>query len=165
LALIPQTLGRSFFAFVTLPLSKDGHPQTFICLLMFCIVESFRYSFYFLKQMGLEDSKIGRLFGLIRYNSFLLCYPIGAFSECLALFYTARHMSKEFPDKYSIRMPNRFNFAFDMNLFMYVMIPLYGVVFPRIYAYLLKQRKAYMQSLREKRQPQNAAAPEGKKND
>lgn len=118
---------------------------------MFCIVESFRYGFYFLKMRNLDETFIGKLFGIIRYNSFLVCYPLGAGSECLIVYLTARMLSKTNPDFYSIRMPNRLNFAFDMVYFMYALIPIYGTVFPQIYTYLLRQRKAYMLSLKEKR--------------
>ena len=105
---------------------------------MFCIVESFRYAFYFLKSHGKDESLIGKLLGLIRYNSFLVCYPIGAASECLVVYEVAKRIRKEMPDRFSIRMHNKANFAFDMTYCMYFMIVLYGAVFPKLYTYLLK---------------------------
>jgi hypothetical protein len=114
---------------------------------MFCIVESFRYAFYFLKQHNLDETLLGKIFGLIRYNSFLVCYPTGAASECLMVYKVAKKIQKEMPDRFSIRMPNKFNFAFDMVYFMYLMIVLYGAIFPKIYGYLLRQRKSYLTNL------------------
>jgi Protein tyrosine phosphatase-like protein, PTPLA len=143
-ALLPQTFGRTFFGFFTLPLAESGSPFVFACLLMFCVVESFRYSFYLLKQHNLDNSFIGRICGMIRYNSFIVCYPIGALGECLVLYYTAKMIQKNHPDEYAIRMPNSLNFSFDMAWAMYAMLPLYGAVFPQIYIYLLGQRKHYM---------------------
>jgi very-long-chain (3R)-3-hydroxyacyl-CoA dehydratase len=145
MALLPQTFGRCFFGFFTMPLAQNGSPLVFLCIFMFCIVESFRYAFYFLKSNGKDESLIGKLFGLIRYNSFLICYPLGAGSECLVVYEVAKRIRKEMPDRLSIRMPNKVNFAFDMTYCMYFMIVLYGAVFPKLYSYLLRQRKAYME--------------------
>ena len=152
MALIPQTFGRSFFGIFVLPLSPtQAGPFVFLCLLMFCLVESFRYGFYFLKQQGLDETLIGRIFGLIRYNSFLVCYPLGAIGECMSLYLLAKSLGRDIPDAYSIKMPNRFNFAFNVPYFMYLMLPTYAVVFPRIYTYLLKQRRQYLASTQKKK--------------
>lgn len=154
MALIPQTFGRTFFGLFVLPLSPiQAAPFVFLCLLMFCLVESFRYGFYFLKQQGLDETLIGRGFGLIRYNSFLVCYPLGAIGECMSLYLLAKSLQvkDDIPDTYSIRMPNRFNFAFNVPYFMYLMLPTYAVVFPRIYTYLLKQRRQYLASSQRKK--------------
>ena len=154
MALIPQTFGRTFFGLFVLPLSPiQAAPFVFLCLLMFCLVESFRYGFYFLKQQGLDETLIGRSFGLIRYNSFLVCYPLGAIGECMSLYLLAKsiQVKDDIPDTYSIRMPNRFNFAFNVPYFMYLMLPTYAVVFPRIYTYLLKQRRQYLASSQRKK--------------
>lgn len=128
-----------------MPIYLEANPHSsflvFICLLMFCLVESFRYGYYFLKQNSIEL----KLFGLIRYNSFIVCYPLGAASECLVLYFTAKKLG----DHYSLKMPNAWNFAFDMPLFMFALIPVYGAVFPQIYGYLMKQRRHYLHSLRE----------------
>ena len=118
---------------------------------MFCLVESFRYGFYFLKQQGLDETLIGSIFGLIRYNSFLVCYPLGAIGESMSVYLLAKHLGKEIPDTYSVRMPKIFNFAFNVPYFMYVMLPTYAVVFPRIYTYLLKQRRQYLERPQNKK--------------
>ena len=95
---------------------------------MFSIVESSRYGFYFLKGRGLDQTKLGRIFGLLRYNTFTVCYPVGACCDCLVGFYSAKFLSGT--NDYSIRMPNAFNFAFDMSYFLYALVPLYGATFP-----------------------------------
>jgi Protein tyrosine phosphatase-like protein, PTPLA len=95
---------------------------------MFSIVESSRYGFYFLKGRNLDSTKIGRLFGLLRYNTFTICYPVGACCDCLVGFYSAKFLSGV--DDYSVRMPNSWNFAFDMSYFLYALVPLYGATFP-----------------------------------
>ena len=155
MALLPQTFGRCFFGFFTLPLALNNSPLVFICILMFCIVESFRYAFYFLKSHAKDETLIGKFFGLIRYNTFLVVYPIGAGAECLTVYQVAWRIRKEMPDQFSIRMPNKFNFAFDTIYFMYLMIVLYGAVFPKIYSYLLRQRRSYMQSFTKSKRDWN----------
>ena len=87
---------------------------------------------------------MGRIFGLVRYNSFLVCYPLGALAEAMTIYHLARRLGKEVPDLYSVRMPNKVNFAFHLPYFMYLMLPTYAVVFPKIYTYLLKQRAQYL---------------------
>jgi hypothetical protein len=59
------------------------------------------------------------------------------------------------PDRFSIRMPNKFNFVFDMAYCMYFMIVLYGAVFPKLYSYLLRQRKTYMEGFNKKKKEWN----------
>ena len=54
---------------------------------MFCLVESFRYLYYLVKQLGLEHKLFGRVLGFIRYNSFIVCYPIGAIGENIVMWY------------------------------------------------------------------------------
>jgi len=68
------------------------------------------------------------MFGLLRYNAFTVCYPIGASCDLLVGFYGAKYLSGT--DDYSIRMPNAFNFAFDMSYFLYALVPVYGATFP-----------------------------------
>jgi hypothetical protein len=91
----------------------------------------------------LDRTFIGRLFGLLRYNLFLVCYPLGAGCECLVLYFVAKAIGTSM----NIELPNRCNFGFDTAKFIYLMIPAYGVVFPQIYKYLLKQRREYMAGL------------------
>ena len=100
---------------------------------MFAIVESYRYGFYFLKQINLDRTPIGKFFGFLRYNLFLICYPIGAGSEVMALYFAGKMIKKTDSDLYTVKMPNKFNFMWDTVYFMYFMIPIYGVIFPKIY--------------------------------
>ena len=52
-------------------------------------------------------------------------------------------------------MPNKVNFAFDMTYCMYFMIVMYGAVFPKLYTYLLRQRKAYMEGYNKNKKEWN----------
>lgn len=133
-----------------MPLYLNQNPKNtllvFICLAMFSLVESFRYGFYAVKTHGFDKLIIGKLFGVLRYNLFLVCYPLGAACECLVLYFVARAIGSSL----DITMPNKWNFAFATAKFLYAMIPCYGAVFPQIYKYLLKQRREYMSGLSKK---------------
>lgn len=89
---------------------------------------------------------IGKFFGILRYNLFLVCYPLGAACECLVLYYVAKGLGSTM----NINMPNRWNFGLDFQKCLYVMMLGYGVVFPQIYKYLLKQRREFMSGLSAK---------------
>ena len=139
-----------FFGFITMPEFNNSVPSIWLTLpiMMFCTVESFRYGFYYLKQVNMDEgTQIGTIFGWLRFNLFLVCYPIGAFSEVVVLLNAAKEVAKTSPKKYSIEMPNPYNFAFDMEYFMYFGIVCYVLVFPQIYMYLVAQRKNYFRSL------------------
>lgn len=99
-----------------------------LCLMMFCSVESFRYSFYFVKHLGYDNTQIGRILGWIRYNIFLFFYPIGAFSEG-TIIYRARDVIRE-KEILSFYMPNKYNIAFDLSFFMAISPILYMFFFP-----------------------------------
>jgi len=129
-ALVPQTAARTFFGLFTMPQYLKHNPKhtllVFICLAMFSMVESFRYGFYLVKKFNLEKTIIGKFFGILRYNLFLVCYPLGAACECLVLYYVAKGIGSTM----NINMPNRWNFGLDFQKCLYVMMLGYGVVFP-----------------------------------
>ena len=123
-----------FFGFISLPEFNNSVPSFWLTLtlMMFSTVESFRYSFYFLKQVNMDEgTQIGRVFGWLRFNLFLVCYPLGAIGEIMVLLNAAQEVGKSgSPKKYSLEMPNPYNFAFDMEYFMYLLPVIYLFVFP-----------------------------------
>jgi very-long-chain (3R)-3-hydroxyacyl-CoA dehydratase len=134
--------GRCLFAFVSLPLAHDT-PAIFMTLMMFCIVESIRYPYYYLKSNGKENTTIGRFYGWLRYNTFIVCYPIGAIGEVLVGFAALPEIRSTSPKRFSIEMPNDWNFAFDMEYLIKLLPLIYIAGFPMNYLYLLGQRKRY----------------------
>lgn len=97
----------------------------------------------------MEHTALGTLLGYIRYNSFIVCYPIGAFCEGLCLFNLWRVVSQN--DQYSIKMPNKWNFAFYPEYFFFFSPILYVTVFPRLYFYMFRQRAHFIQTMRQGR--------------
>jgi hypothetical protein len=63
-----------------------------------------RYPYYVLKTLGADKTFLGRLFGNLRYNLWLVFYPLGAFSDTMAGYYSAEPIREA--GAYSVSMPN-----------------------------------------------------------
>ncbi|KAM7276908.1 hypothetical protein ACFE04_018774 [Oxalis oulophora] len=95
-----------------------------------------RYSFFGMKEtFGFSPS----WFLWLRYSTFILLYPTGISSE-VGLIYMALPYIKA-SGKYSIRMPNQLNFAFDYLASAIIAFLLYVPGSPYLYTYMLGQRK------------------------
>ncbi|KAL2468428.1 Very-long-chain (3R)-3-hydroxyacyl-CoA dehydratase PASTICCINO 2 [Forsythia ovata] len=100
------------------------------------ITEIIRYSFFGLKEaFGSAPSWLLWL----RYSTFLIMYPTGISSE-VGLIYNALPYMKE-SLKYSIRMPNKWNFSFDYYYLALGILGVYVPGTPHLYGYMLGQRK------------------------
>lgn len=100
------------------------------------ITEIIRYSFFGLKEA--VGSAPGWLLWL-RYSTFLLLYPSGITSE-VGLIYSALPYMLE-SEKYSLRMPNKWNFSFDYYYNAILILGIYVPGSPHMYGYMLGQRK------------------------
>jgi very-long-chain (3R)-3-hydroxyacyl-CoA dehydratase len=122
--------------------------QTWIFMagICWCIAETTRYPFYQFKSLQ-------PILGHLRYNLFIVCYPIGVTGELLC-FYGALLESRKLPASekpWSVQLPNTLNFAFDFELFTIVGIPvIYLACFPGLYMYMLAQRKKFYGSEKQK---------------
>ncbi|KAL2254764.1 very-long-chain (3R)-3-hydroxyacyl-CoA dehydratase PASTICCINO 2 [Sesamum indicum] len=100
------------------------------------ITEIIRYSFFGVKEVfGFTPSWLLWL----RYSTFLLLYPSGITSEVGLIYYALPYMRES--GKYSIRMPNKWNFAFDYYYNALVILGFYVPGSPHMYGYMLGQRK------------------------
>lgn len=100
------------------------------------ITEIIRYSFFGTKEaFGSAPSWLLWL----RYSTFLLLYPTGITSE-VGLIYKALPFIKE-SAKYSVLMPNKWNFSFDYYYAALVVLGVYVPGSPHMYTYMLGQRK------------------------
>ncbi|XP_075493961.1 very-long-chain (3R)-3-hydroxyacyl-CoA dehydratase PASTICCINO 2-like [Primulina tabacum] len=100
------------------------------------ITEIIRYSFFGLKEAF--GSAPGWLLWL-RYSTFLALYPSGITSE-VGLIYSALPYMLE-TEKYSLRMPNKWNFSFDYYYNALLILGIYAPGSPHLYGYMLGQRK------------------------
>ena len=82
---------RSLFAFISTTYIDEstGGQYIFLALLSFLIGDGVRYPFYILKTIEMERTLLGRLFGNLRYNMWLIFYPLGAFSDTMAGVHSA----------------------------------------------------------------------------
>ena len=85
-----QLLMRAMFAFVsTRYIDEREGPWIYLALFSFLIGDGCRYPYYVLKTLGAERSVPGRIFGNLRYNMWIVFYPLGAFSDTMAGYYSA----------------------------------------------------------------------------
>lgn len=114
-------------------------PYVFMAAIPWCIAEATRYPFYQFK--GLQP-----YLGHLRYNLFIVLYPVGVTGELLC-FYQQYKLSSELPydqKPWTIALPNKFNVGVDFEKFVVYAIPLiYLVSFPPLYMYMLAQRKKF----------------------
>ncbi|VAI61701.1 unnamed protein product [Triticum turgidum subsp. durum] len=73
----------------------------------------------------------------LRYNMFLVLYPIGMLSEVGLIYVTMPYMKAS--NKYCLQMPNKWNFSFNYH---YASVLLMG--FPHMYRYMLLRRKVVL---------------------
>ncbi|XP_041018763.1 very-long-chain (3R)-3-hydroxyacyl-CoA dehydratase PASTICCINO 2A-like [Juglans microcarpa x Juglans regia] len=123
----------------------QSHVLVTSLVISWSITEIIRYSFFGMKEaLGFAPSWLLWL----RYSTFLLLYPTGIASE-VGLIYVALPYIKA-SEKYCIRMPNQWNFAFDYFYGTIVALGIYVPGSPHMYSYMLAQRKrALSKSKRE----------------
>ncbi|KAL5714414.1 very-long-chain (3R)-3-hydroxyacyl-CoA dehydratase [Ranunculus cassubicifolius] len=146
-ATLPQIGSRLYVTWGILWSFPETQTNMFLSSLVisWSITEIIRYSFFGLKEaFGSAPSWLLWL----RYSTFMLLYPSGITSE-VGLIYTAMPFMK-ISDKYSIRMPNTWNFSFDYFYAAIIVLVIYVPGSPHMYRYMLAQRKkALSKSKRE----------------
>lgn len=120
-------------------IEETGGVYVLYAFISFALVEITRYPYYLMKMTGFQDSVIGRFYGHMRYNLFIVFYPLGAYCDLMAGIHSlpnVAHMNYE--------LPNKLNIAFDYQFFIGRIAPLlYITAFPLNYQYLLHQRTRY----------------------
>ncbi|KAL5556555.1 hypothetical protein UlMin_038791 [Ulmus minor] len=100
------------------------------------LTEIVRYSFFGTKEaLGYAPSWLLWL----RYSTFMVLYPTGISSE-VGLIYNALPYIKE-SGKYSLWMPNKWNFSFDYFYAAFLVLGFYVPGSPHMFNYMLGQRK------------------------
>lgn len=112
------------------------HPIVSSLVISWSITEIIRYSFFGTKE-AFGSTPYWLLW--LRYSTFLVLYPTGISSE-IGMIYNALPYMKE-SGKYSISMPNKWNFSFDYFYFAFVVLAIYVPGIPHLYGYMLGQRK------------------------
>eukprot|EP01018_Ginkgo_biloba_P015077 Gb_04514 [translate_table: standard] len=100
------------------------------------VTEIIRYSFFGMKEaFGYTPSWLQWL----RYSTFFVMYPTGISSE-VGLIYTALPYMKN-SELYCLRMPNKFNYAFDYFYASLLVLAVYVPGSPHMYMYMVGQRR------------------------
>ena len=118
-----------------------GVPSLLLC---WGVTEVVRYSFYFFKLLG----EVPRLVVWARYTLFIVLYPLGVSSELWCAYSGFGHLVES--GAFSYRMPNPYNVAWDFSVVQILFFLGYVPGFPKLYLYMLKQRKNTLGS-KEKR--------------
>ena len=94
--------------------------------------EIIRFTFYTFRS--LKD-----LIGHLRYNLFLVFYPLGVGSELVCVWDAFRRVDKmpEAEQPWTVLLPNAVNFEFKFSWAIYSIYAIYSVGFPILYSYML----------------------------
>jgi len=138
-----QLASRLFVVLVVFPLAVDTQPFPFIeyTVLAWSITEIIRFIFYSFKSL---QSIVGHL----RYNSFLVLYPLGVSCECACFLFAHLALGKmsatEQEEKMLlVQMPNYLNVGLSIDYLIMLMAPTYAIGFPMLFGHMLAQRKKF----------------------
>ncbi|CDW86958.1 ptpla domain protein [Stylonychia lemnae] len=154
-ATLPQYVSRIFIVYGVFPYVKNPEGQfgIIICALMWSTIEVIRFSFYLIKQFKiLSNSKLATFLGYIRYTTFIPVYPTGVAGELIAIYYTVLNLSSMNTKPFTINMPNKYNFAFDYQMYLCITPIFYLLGFPGLYMHMFRQRAKFIKEEREKYQ-------------
>jgi len=116
------------------------HAQLSIGILLavtaWSITEIIRYAYYALNLFQASPQWLT----WCRYSFFIVLYPLGVTGELVTIIRATRTIYPEYiRNRYSILLPNKFNFGFDYFYFLIVVLLAY-TYFPTMYTHMFKQR-------------------------
>lgn len=105
-------------------------------LTAWCLSEVIRYGFFALKELLGEAPYISTW---LRYSGFIALYPIGVASELTMAWLALPELKRT--GKWSITMPNAYNFAFSYYAACVLAMITYIPGLPQLYGYMLANRR------------------------
>lgn len=116
-----QTTGRGFILFAMIEAEEriQTKPVVFYLFLVWSLIECVRYPYYFLNLLLNNRAKLAFYFRWItwlRYSIWIPLYPLGVLCEGLVIIRNIVYFEET--GKFSVDMPNKFNFSWDMVLFL-----------------------------------------------
>ena len=123
----------------------------FIACVSWSIQEVVKFGFGVIKDLGMFKNAIVLIIATLKYNLFIILYPLGVFAElkcCYKAWVTLRN--KDCQDReFSIPLPNALNVGFHFDLFIMIAVPILYVIFmPNMYISMFLQRKSYYSGFR-----------------
>ena len=79
----------------------------------------------------------------LRYNLFLVLYPVGVSCELLSITHSCLHVKNDFApgaQPLTLTMPNRVNFVFKYEWSIWICLVVYASEFPKLFTHMLRQR-------------------------
>ena len=158
----PQVISRLLITFVAFPLIKYvpgqynggntwGAFSIFLCLLNWSLIEVVRFGFYTTKAFSKDGSKntVADIFGHLRYNIFIFAYILGVSGELIAIFFGYQELAKLPYEQrpLTVYMPNKVNFVFDLQAFLFLSPIFYALAFPGLYMHMWTQRGRFYKTL------------------
>lgn len=95
---------------------------TFLLMFVYFLVEQFRYPYYAVSAMGIELY----ILTWLRYTVWIVLYPSGLVLEAISIIRSIPYYYES--GKGSISLPNSFNFAFNLGVFLSIFVT---TVFPK----------------------------------
>mmetsp|Transcript_17366 Transcript_17366/g.26758 ORF Transcript_17366/g.26758 Transcript_17366/m.26758 type:complete len:197 (+) Transcript_17366:118-708(+) len=143
-----QILSRVFVIYMVFPYSDGPHFGVFMTVLAWSFTEVVRFIFYSLKlvNMGSPENTFSYIIGLMRYNLFIILYPIGVSGELICCYFTYKYTKAQPPatKPFTVTLPNTVNFGFDFCGVLMILIPItYLFCFPPLYMHMWVQRAKF----------------------
>merc|ERR1711916_44177 len=134
----PQVYSRVFVLWASIhsaqPLSVS-RPMFTGLVLAWSITECVRYLFY---SLALYDQS-AYILTYLRYTMFYVLYPFGVACEMSCMIKSAEHSANT--GMYNLQLPNRWNFVFNFQYFIYVQSIVWVFGLYGLYTYMIRQRK------------------------
>lgn len=126
-----QVLGRMIVNYYLIEpeILHNSKPFAHLLLLVWSTIEIFRYSYYTLRVLNIEQYLITWL----RYSLFIPLYPLGGIGESRVVFATIAYYEKN--NLYNLKLPNAANISFNSAIFLKFYI--FFMLWPTIY-FLMK---------------------------
>lgn len=117
-----QTSGRGFILFAMIEAEEriQSKPVVFYLFAVWSLIEVIRYPYYFLNLLLDDRTKVKAVYfrwiTWLRYSIWIPLYPLGVLCEGLVIIRNIVYFEET--GRFSVDMPNRFNFTWDMVLFL-----------------------------------------------
>ncbi|XP_073248811.1 very-long-chain (3R)-3-hydroxyacyl-CoA dehydratase-like [Porites lutea] len=134
-----QVFGRNMVLFLVVVAHKELHEQAVVygLFLVWSLIEVVRYPFY---ASQVINKRIEPLIWL-RYTMWIPLYPLGIFFEGTLIWRAIPLLEKS--ERFSIRLPNAFNFSFSFAWFLrvYLVLLIAGGWYMMKHMYILRWRR------------------------
>lgn len=134
-----QVFGRNMVLFLVVVAHKELHQQAVVygLFLVWSLIEVVRYPFY---ASQVINKRIEPLIWL-RYTMWIPLYPLGIFFEGTLIWRAIPLLEKS--ERFSIRLPNAFNFSFSFAWFLrvYLVLLIAGGWYMMKHMYILRWRR------------------------